>query len=65
MCHCSGRIEYVTRMKKTRAIEILDKLGVLFEMRSWARFLLPTKYVAVYYPTPEYVLGGWMNCTAS
>lgn len=39
--------------------------SVLFEMRSWARFLLPTKYVAVYYPTPEYVLGGWMNCTAS
>jgi len=25
----------VTRMKKTRAIEILDKLGVLFEMRSF------------------------------
>lgn len=25
----------MTRMKKTRAIEILDKLGVLFEMRSF------------------------------
>jgi hypothetical protein len=25
--------------------------GLLSELRSWARFLLPSKYVAVYYPT--------------
>ena len=35
MCHYSGGIEYVARMKKTRAIEILDKLGVPFEVRSF------------------------------
>eukprot|EP00882_Tetradesmus_deserticola_P010303 GHRQ01010884.1.p1 GENE.GHRQ01010884.1~~GHRQ01010884.1.p1 ORF type:complete len:182 (+),score=28.39 GHRQ01010884.1:85-630(+) len=29
--------------------------GLLQELRSWARFLLPTKYVAVYYPTPLHV----------
>lgn len=30
--------------------------NLLFELRSWARYLLPTKYVAVYYPTPQAII---------
>lgn len=29
--------------------------GLLFELRSWARHLLPSRYVAVYYPTAPHI----------
>lgn len=30
--------------------------SLLFEMRFWVRYLLPTKYVAVFYPSPPSVV---------
>uniref|UniRef100_A0A7S0Y6Z5 Methyltransferase domain-containing protein n=1 Tax=Polytomella parva TaxID=51329 RepID=A0A7S0Y6Z5_9CHLO len=36
--------------------------GILFEMRSWVRFLLPTSpYVAPYYPTPDVIIQRMMK----
>lgn len=35
--------------------------SLLFEMKSWARFILPTKYFAVYYPTPDSVIERMLN----
>mmetsp|Transcript_4581 Transcript_4581/g.9886 ORF Transcript_4581/g.9886 Transcript_4581/m.9886 type:complete len:189 (-) Transcript_4581:614-1180(-) len=35
--------------------------GLLFEMKSWARYILPTKYFAVYYPTPDAVIMRMLN----
>eukprot|EP00877_Chromochloris_zofingiensis_P008179 jgi/Chrzof1/3614/Cz13g02120.t1 len=29
--------------------------GIMLELRSWARYLLPSKYVAVYYPTAYHI----------
>ena len=30
--------------------------SALFQLKSWARFLLPSRYVAPYHPTPEPVV---------
>uniref|UniRef100_A0A7S0WQ03 Methyltransferase domain-containing protein n=1 Tax=Chlamydomonas leiostraca TaxID=1034604 RepID=A0A7S0WQ03_9CHLO len=37
--------------------------SLLFEMKFWARYLLPTKYVAVYYPSPPFVVDRMMSLT--
>jgi tRNA A58 N-methylase Trm61 len=30
--------------------------GIIFEMKTWIRYLLPTRYFAVYYPTPDSII---------
>ncbi|GFH30525.1 methyltransf_25 domain-containing protein, partial [Haematococcus lacustris] len=39
--------------------------GILFELKSWAKYLLPSKYVAVYYGSPPSVVSRMLeiaNC---
>lgn len=35
--------------------------GILFEMKTWVRFIMPGKYVAPYYPTPDNVVTRMMR----
>ncbi|GAX77888.1 hypothetical protein CEUSTIGMA_g5330.t1 [Chlamydomonas eustigma] len=30
--------------------------GIMFEMKTWVRYLFPTRYFAVYYPTPDSII---------
>lgn len=30
--------------------------GIWFEMKAWMRFLLPSRYLAAYYPTPDHIV---------